>query len=610
MAMELPEGAYHAAVHPHPHMHAYAASSAAPDAWCPTFQWSGIDGQAFPLPAEEFANDSPSYNQSTRSDDAEMWRESRNAEMTNLQTHDAYIEIPEDMLPSWNQTRGAAAEVVRTLWVLKKKRGKDGEVTKYKARCVFDGRDQKARSAQAGKDIQSYAPCGRPSTNKMQIANAVFHKRRHRTFDVTGAYLKGKFSETEVVYARPPPGEQRFMFRNGKRVPIVWRLMVPLYGEVDAGYIWNRTATAQLCVKQGFTQSQYDPGYFWKKLADGTTMDLLLYVDDAYVTDSSPLADAELEAFNLAFTDKNGKAGITVKEPDHFLGANIDVTPGSVTVSSRAYVTQMAKRYLPKSLEDYRKLHTPSSKDLVEAYDAARDRVDVLDDDGRTAYASKCGAGIFAGPCSRFDALYTLGMCARCLTFPTTRMNAAIDRCIAYMAQTSDRGITYETTDPEHPGMCYEAYSDSDWCVAHSTSGSCHTIRGRVVHASSKRQQSVSLSSTEAEIMAASLTACEVIFHRGLLAEMGLDMSEPTTIWVDNMGAVEITKRRESLSRSRHIERRYLKIQEWVAEGKIKVMYINTTQNRADMFTKPLEREVFERHASAIMGWKIGKTDV
>merc|ERR1712086_916018 len=34
MAMELPEGAYHAAVHPHPHMHARAASSAAPDAWC------------------------------------------------------------------------------------------------------------------------------------------------------------------------------------------------------------------------------------------------------------------------------------------------------------------------------------------------------------------------------------------------------------------------------------------------------------------------------------------------------------------------------------------------------------------------------------------------
>ena len=84
---------------------------------------------------------------------------------------------------------------------------------------------------------------------------------------------------------------------------------------------------------------------------------------------------------------------------------------------------------------------------------------------------------------------------------------------------------------------------------------------------------------------------------------MGYDMSEPIILWVDNMGAVEITKRRESLARSRHIERRYLKMQEWVAEGKIKVKYIKTDDNRADMFTKPLDRATFEGHASGIMGW-------
>ena len=56
--------------------------------------------------------------------------------------------------------------------------------------------------------------------------------------------------------------------------------------------------------------------------------------------------------------------------------------------------------------------------------------------------------------------------------------------------------------------------------------------------------------------MAASLAATEIIFMRSLLAEMGHDMSQPTVLWVDNMGAVEITKRRESLALSRHIERR------------------------------------------------------
>ena len=93
-----------------------------------------------------------------------------------------------------------------------------------------------------------------------------FHKRRHRTFDVTGAYLKGKFNETEVVYARPPPGERTYTFVQGRTVPMIWKLNVPLYGEVDAGYIWNRTATKQLVEVQGFNQSEHDPGYFWKKL--------------------------------------------------------------------------------------------------------------------------------------------------------------------------------------------------------------------------------------------------------------------------------------------------------------------------------------------------------
>ena len=127
------------------------------------------------------------------------WAKAREDEMRNLANHDAFTEVPESELPTWNGK--SATEVVNTLWVLKKKRGHDGQVTKFKARCVFDGRNQKAVAARLGVDIKSYAPCGRPSTHKALIASAVFHKRRHRTFDVTGAYLNGQFNETEVVYA-------------------------------------------------------------------------------------------------------------------------------------------------------------------------------------------------------------------------------------------------------------------------------------------------------------------------------------------------------------------------------------------------------------------------
>ena len=66
-------------------------------------------------------------------------------------------------------------------------------------------------------------------------------------------------------------------------------------------------------------QSEYDPCYFWKKLADGSRMDVVIYVDDGFVVDSySSCADAELEALHHAFT-------VDVKPARFFLGTNIIV---------------------------------------------------------------------------------------------------------------------------------------------------------------------------------------------------------------------------------------------------------------------------------------------
>ena len=69
-------------------------------------------------------------------------------------------------------------------------------------------------------------------------------------------------------------------------MPIVWRLKVPVYGEADAGRIWNRTLVKQLTKVQKCRQSEYDPCYFWKHLDDGFRMDFVMYVDDGYVTDA------------------------------------------------------------------------------------------------------------------------------------------------------------------------------------------------------------------------------------------------------------------------------------------------------------------------------------
>ena len=143
---------------------------------------------------------------------------------------------------------------------------------------------------------------------------------RQRTFDVEAAYLKGKFEENEVLYARPPVGPWRNFIRG---VPVVWRLKVPLYGEADAGRIWNRTLVRQLTQVQKFQQSQFDPCYFWKHLSDGTRLDIVMYVDDGYAVDAtSQAAEAELKQLNDAFK-------LTLKPAAFFLGNNVTVHDGA-----------------------------------------------------------------------------------------------------------------------------------------------------------------------------------------------------------------------------------------------------------------------------------------
>ena len=144
-------------------------------------------------------------------------------------------------------------------------------------------------------------------------------------------------------------------------------------------------------------------------------------------------------------------------------------------------------------------------------------------------------------------------------------------------------------------------YSDSDWCTTHSTTGWACTLAGAAFAYSSKRQACIAMSSTEAEIIAASACAVEAVHYRGLLEEMGLPQEEPTKLYVDNSGAVELSRDRRSCHRSRHVDRRYFKVRELSYEGQLRVEHIVTKENPADLLTKELIGEVFAKHRRTLL---------
>eukprot|EP00965_Chrysotila_dentata_P125945 4162772-Pleurochrysis_carterae.AAC.1 len=80
---------------------------------------------------------------------------------------------------------------------------------------------------------------------------------------------------------------------------------------------------------------------------------------------------------------------------------------------------------------------------------------------------------------------------------------------------------------------------------------------------------------------------------------MGREEARATPMYVDNSEAVELSKERRSCQRSRHVDRRDLKVREYMAQGDIEVRKIGTDDNVADEFTKSLSSSVHHKHVNA-----------
>eukprot|EP00965_Chrysotila_dentata_P204389 6182304-Pleurochrysis_carterae.AAC.1 len=79
---------------------------------------------------------------------------------------------------------------------------------------------------------------------------------------------------------------------------------------------------------------------------------------------------------------------------------------------------------------------------------------------------------------------------------------------------------------------------------------------------------------------------------------MGREEASATAMYVDNSGAVELSMERRSCHRSRHVDRRDLKVREYVAHGSFEVRKIGREDKVADVFTKSLPPYVHHKHVS------------
>jgi hypothetical protein len=118
----------------------------------------------------------------------------------------------------------------------------------------------------------------------------------------------------------------------------------------------------------------------------------------------------------------------------------------------------------------------------------------------------------------------------------------------------------------------------------------------------SKKQSTVTLSSTEAEYVSVSAHCQETRFMQQLLDEVAHDESErPAVIYEDNMGCIYLTRNQQVGQRTKHIDVRHHYIREHVGNENVKVCFVGTSDNESDICTKNLPEPAFTKHATNLL---------
>lgn len=177
------------------------------------------------------------------------------------------------------------------------------------------------------------------------------------------------------------------------------------------------------------------------------------------------------------------------------------------------------------------------------------------------------------------------------------------DRMLKYMRGTASMGITYggEGASTTLVGYCDSTWGD-DRDTGRSMTGYTFTFGGAAVSWRSKLQTTVAASSTEAEYIAVFEAGQEAVFLRQLLSDLGFPQEEATIIYEDNQGCISWSQGNTQHQRSKHMNIKYHFVRELVAEGKIKLIYIPTEHQLADMLTKPMAGPRLAKLRSLLMG--------
>jgi len=454
--------------------------------------------------------------------------------------------------------------VIRAKWVFRNKQDQDGIVVTNKARLVAQGYTQVE-----GLDFrETYAPVARLKAIRILLDYACAHNIKLYQMDVKSAFFNGYVNEE--VYVEQPPG-----FEDYKQPNHVYKLKKTLYGLKQAPRAWYERLRDFLLSK-GFKMGKVDTALFTKKIGQDLFV-LQIYVDDIIFGST-----------NQGFCEEFGKMMAKefemsmIGELSYFLGLQINQMKNGTFVSHGKYIKDMLKKF---GMEDSKSISTPMGTNGSLDSDTSGNMVD------QKMYRSMIGSLLYV-TASRPDVMFSVCMCARFQASPRESHLKATKRILRYLKHTQNVGLWYSK------GAKFElvGYSDSD-CVGckvdrRSSSGTSQLLGRSLVSWSSKKQNSVALSTAEAEYIATGSCCAQILWMKATLNDFRIKFKH-VHLFCDNESAVKLTNNPVQHARTKHIDVRHHFIRDHQQKWDISIENIGTEDQLADIFTKPLDEKRF-----------------
>ncbi|KAJ9561064.1 hypothetical protein OSB04_006224 [Centaurea solstitialis] len=452
--------------------------------------------------------------------------------------------------------------IIGLKWILRNKTDENNLIIRNKARLVAKGYRQ-----QEGIDYdETYAPVARIEAIRIFLAYAAHKNMTVYQMDVKCAFLNGVLQEE--VYVEQPEGFVDPRFPNH-----VYILDKALYGLKQAPRAWYETLTDYL-LGVGYKKGTIDPTLFLKR----SSKDLIIvqiYVDDIIFASTKPEMCQEFEN-----TMKSQFKMSMMGELTFFLGLQVRQRPDGIFINQAKYVQDLLKRF---DFGGSNSAATPMPRNFQLTADTSGKPVD------QKPYRAIIGSLLYL-TASRPDIVFSTGVCARFQCDPRDSHLSAVKRILRYLKGTPDFGLWY----PKDSGFELIAYTDSDHagCKLNrkSTSGACQFLGDKLVSWSSRKQNCVSLSTAEAEYVAAACCCSQVLWMKTQLADFGYTMHR-IPIYCDSKSAIQITANPVQHSRTKHIDIRYHFIKDHVEKGNIELYFVESDYQLADLFTKPFDEK-------------------